>query len=712
MAADSIPPPLSQGVGYGVVLGFGLAFAALMFYITQLLFKFNKEDPSHFETYSTAGRKIGTGLTATAVFSSWAWSTALLSSSLVTFSYGIAGAWWFAAGCLVQISAFALLAIQSKLKTPHAHTVLEVVKVRYGTFAHWLYMFFCLANNLIAIANMLLGASATVSALTGMHIIASTFLLPVGVCLYTISGGLKATFLTDWMHSVALLIIVLFLTLKTITNTAIESPAHLWELIKAANVGNPISGNHNGSVLTMTSKGAVEFGILHTLGNFGLVVMDSSYWQKAYSADIAAAVPGYVLGGVLYFGLPWCLGTVMGLAGWSLQNNPIWPAYGRSLSSKELSDGLPLAYAALAVAGKGGAVAVVILIFMAVTSTTSAQLIAVSSIVSSDVYHTYINPKASDKSVIRVSRAACIGFAIFASAFSTMLFYVGISLTWTLYFLGLITCPAMVSLPLTILWKKQTWLAAVVSPVVGMAAGIATWLGTASKYGNGVLNVTTTGELLPCMWGTIVAAFVPAILSPLITWIRPDPIDFAWEKFSDIKLIQDDSSSSTVNLPQLNESNDGSASPHSPRDKNFDTEKNTNAITTLHGQAVGSPSKDRPFSEAEERYMRRQSRIAGWVGLFLFISVWVLWPFIMYAAKYDFSKPFFTGWVVVAIIWAFVALLIFTFLPLWEGRRLISRILIALVTGKGPQKDDPSVDEGQTSSPSDSSSSNAHFQQN
>lgn len=271
MAADSIPPPLSQGVGYGVVLGFGFAFAGVMFYIMRLLWRFNGENNAHFETYATAGRKVGTGLTATAVFSSWAWSTALLSSSLVTFSYGVGGAFWFGAGCLVQISAFALLAIQSKLMTPHAHTVLEVVKVRYGTAAHWLYMFFCLANNLIAIANMLLGASATVSALTGMHIIASTFLLPVGVCLYTISGGLKATFLTDWMHSVALLIIVLFLTLKTITNDAVQSPAHLWELVKQANVNNPIAGNYHGSALTMTSKGAVEFGILHTLGNFGLV---------------------------------------------------------------------------------------------------------------------------------------------------------------------------------------------------------------------------------------------------------------------------------------------------------------------------------------------------------------------------------------------------------------------------------------------------------
>lgn len=418
------------------------------------------------------------------------------------------------------------------------------------------------------------------------------------------------------------------------------------------------------------------------------LALDSSYWQKAYSADISAAVPGYVLGGVLYFGLPWCLGTVMGLAGWSLQTNPIWPAYGRELSSTELSDGLPLAYTALAVAGKGGAVAVVILIFMAVTSTTSAQLIAVSSIISSDVYHTYIRPNASDKQVIRVSRAACIGFAIFASAFSTMLYYIGISLTWTLYFLGLITCPAMVTLPLTVLWKKQTWWAATVSPVVGMVAGIATWLATASSYGGGVLNVTTTGELLPCLWGTIVAAFVPAILSPLITLAFPQPVDFAWERFNEIKLIQDDSSrsSSTDDLAQ---------------------EK----LATTHAQRVADAhaSKSVPYSDAERRFMNKQSAVAGWTGLALFIAVWVLWPFIMYAAKYEFSRPFFVGWVVVAVIWAFAALLIFTFLPLWQGKRLIVTIVRGVLTGKDDNAHDTVATTASSTTPIEQREPGASF---
>jgi hypothetical protein len=48
---------------------------------------------------------------------------------------------------------------------------------------------------------LIVGGSATVSALTGMHTIAAIYLLPVGVVAYTLVGGLKATILTDWVVS-------------------------------------------------------------------------------------------------------------------------------------------------------------------------------------------------------------------------------------------------------------------------------------------------------------------------------------------------------------------------------------------------------------------------------------------------------------------------------------------------------------------------------
>ena len=109
------------------------------------------------------------------------------------------------------------------------------------------------------------------------------------------------------------------------------------------------------------------------------------------------------------------------------------------MSSTEISNGLVLPYAAITIAGKGGAAATLLITFMAVTSTLSAQVIAVSSIISFDVYRTYINKRATDIDVIRWSHYGVVFFGIFSAAFSTLLHYVGVDLGWTLYMLGKIS---------------------------------------------------------------------------------------------------------------------------------------------------------------------------------------------------------------------------------------------------------------------------------
>ena len=61
---------------------------------------------------------------------------------------------------------------------------------------------FCFLTNIIVTAMLLLGGSAVVNALTGVNIYAASFLIPLGVIVYTLAGGLKATFLASYIHSV------------------------------------------------------------------------------------------------------------------------------------------------------------------------------------------------------------------------------------------------------------------------------------------------------------------------------------------------------------------------------------------------------------------------------------------------------------------------------------------------------------------------------
>jgi Na+/proline symporter len=67
---------LSQGVGYGVVLGVGFLFALGMMFTTWVLRRYNNELQTS-EVFSTAGRSVKSGLVAAAVVSSWTWAATL-----------------------------------------------------------------------------------------------------------------------------------------------------------------------------------------------------------------------------------------------------------------------------------------------------------------------------------------------------------------------------------------------------------------------------------------------------------------------------------------------------------------------------------------------------------------------------------------------------------------------------------------------------------
>ncbi|KAK9241998.1 hypothetical protein V1506DRAFT_124173 [Lipomyces tetrasporus] len=210
---DVLLAPLPQVAGYGVVVGVGLAFGGGMVLVTRFLRAFLREKSDNPEMFMVANRSIGTGLTASAVVSSWLWASALVWVPAQTYLYGIATPFWYATGGLIQIALMTVLSIHAKLKMPHGHTVLEMVRLRYGIVAHFVYMFLCLVTNLLSIASMILGAATVITSLTGMHIIASTFLLPLGVVVYTLAGGLKATFLADYVHTL-IVMIPLFLDYK------------------------------------------------------------------------------------------------------------------------------------------------------------------------------------------------------------------------------------------------------------------------------------------------------------------------------------------------------------------------------------------------------------------------------------------------------------------------------------------------------------------
>ncbi|EXJ87089.1 hypothetical protein A1O3_04047 [Capronia epimyces CBS 606.96] len=645
-----VPPPLSQGVGYGVVVGLGAAFAIGMVIATRSLKRTFGEDNKTTETYMVANRSVGTGLTASAVISSWTYSTALLGSPYLTYWHGIALPVWWANGQSTMICAFGWLAIEAKRKVPNAHTLLELIRARYGTLAHIIWIVLCLINNLLNFSSMLVGASAAVSALTGMDITAATYLLPLGVAIYTYFGGIRATFLTDYVHTFIIMVILVWFTIKVLALKEIGSIGALYDAVLPLSKAHPVAGNYHGSYLTMTSKEAIFFGIIHIVTNFGI----------GFSSEVAAAVPGYILGGNAYFAIPFAFGTIMGLGALALEQTPAFPTYPRRMTTEEVSSGLVLPYVSQAIAGKGGAAAVLLIVFMSCTSVSSAQLIAMSSIFSFDIYGTYINKKATNAQIIKWSHIGVVVSALLNSTLATAFHQGGVDLNWLLYFLGILICPGTFPTAFALVWKRQTRAAAVISPLIGMACGLAVWIGTAYAY-YGEATIASLGQTLPCLFGNITSSFVPLVITLAISYIWPDS-NFEWSDLLSIKRVEDDE----------------------------------------HGEVAAKASHfdaEAYFSPERVAFMKRMSRIAVFWGIATFAGQVALWPLPMYGARFVFSKKLFIAWVVVSLIWLWVALFIANFYPLLDGG--LKKIWLVL---KG-EKDASAVDETRSADISPSSDS-------
>ncbi|THW12977.1 sodium symporter family protein [Aureobasidium pullulans] len=611
----------ATGAGYGVVIGLGALFALAMIAVTAIMKK--RGNVENAEEFTVAKRSLGTGLTAAGVTSSWTWSTTLLSSVTVAYEYGIAGSFFYAACNSTQIMIFSNLAIESKRKAPNARTFLEIIRVRYGTIAHLSFMFFSLASNILVVSSILIGGAAAINSLTGMSVYASLWLLPMSVTAYTLRGGLRATILTDYVHTAIILIIIFVFWFKVYaTGDQIGSPAKMWDLLHEAAARNDYSApTKDGSYLTVRSLGALKFAILSILEYTGVVFLDNSFHQKGIAADPASAVPGYVLGGLSWYAMPFTLATTMGIAAVALENTPAFPTFPNRMSAAEVSAGLTLPYAAQTIAGKGGAGAVLVLMFMSCTSAISSQLIGVSTVLSYDIYKTYIKPKATDAQILQAGHYCVVGFAIFMAAFGSMLHGVKIDLGFIYNMTGIFTGSALPALIATFFSTRQGALAATASIWTGFFSAVITWLTLAKRF-SGTLTIASVGQTDPCLYGCVAGIGAAAVVTFVISIFHD--AKYTWDTLGAIRLTDETGKEKDV--------------------------------------AYTDPSYN------PER-LRKAAHIARGITIFLFLALFVIWPLSLYGTAYQFSKSFFTGWVVVSLLWAIFSFASVTVYPIIEERR-------------------------------------------
>jgi Na+/proline symporter len=391
----------------------------------------------------------------------------------------------------------------------------------------------------------------------------------------------------------------------------------MYEKLAAAASIHPVDGNAAGAYLTMASMGGLIFGIINIVGNFGTVFVDQAYWQRAIAARPKSTVKGFLLGGMCWFAIPFTLATTMGLTAVALQIQ---------LTPEQVQLGLTVPAAAATLMGEVGAIMVLVMLFMAVTSAGSAELVAVSSLITYDVYRTYKNPSATGKQLLRVSRATIIGFGLGMGGLAVALLAMGLSLGFVYLAMGVLIGSAVIPIALTITWKKTDKYAAVAGAIGGLVVALAAWVGTAitlPAYG-GQLSLASLGDNFSMLYGNVAGILVGGAITAIGSLIK---------------------------------------------NKNFDWAKINQKITLVEVSKVETQ---------DQETLQKAFKFSLKGGGLMTLALIVFWPLPLFFSGYVFDLPFYALWVGIAVVWVSVASFFIIGLPIIQARSGIKQI----VTGR------------------------------
>jgi Na+/proline symporter len=273
--------------------------------------------------------------------------------------------------------------------------------------------------------------------------------------------------------------------------------------------------------------------------------------------------------------------------------------------------------------GEIGAIMVLVMLFMAVTSAGSAELIAVSSLITYDVYRTYKNPAATGKQLLKVSRTVIVIFGLGMGVLAGILLGMGLSLGFVYLAMGILIGSAVIPIALTITWSKTTRAGAVAGALIGVMLSLLTWTSVAASEANGVVDISSLGGAFPMLYGNVVAILSSGLICVVVSLAQNKKYD--WKLLNtQMKIVEGDM-----------------------------TEEAKAAIAQ---------------AEQDEATLKKAYQFSLKGGGILTIICVVIWPLPLYFSGYVFDIGFYGLWVGIAMVWVSIASFCIIGIPIWEAR--------------------------------------------
>ena len=357
-----------------------IAYMAVMICIA-LFVSFRKVKTS--ADYHLAGRSLGPLMMAGTLA-----AAEIGGGSTIGVAAKAYGAWGIYAGWYVVCAGMGIFLVSFVapfLRRSMATTVPEILARRYGKPSHMISTFLSLCTLFVATAAQVKATSSIIETVSGGNFVTVTILVAVVVTFYTMLGGLVSVAFTDIVH-------IIFITVgMAIAMPIIVNGAGGWEhVMTLAEARNP------------TQLSFFKVGWKTIIGLILMYFMTFSTGQEAVQRYFAARdIKTARLGSLLCSLLMACYGFIPAIIG--------IVAFAK-LPGINPNQAMPMAamtFAPMLIAGL-----VMASVVAATMSSASGNLIASCTLFTKDIYQKYINPNATDRTILLLSKCVVVVMGI------------------------------------------------------------------------------------------------------------------------------------------------------------------------------------------------------------------------------------------------------------------------------------------------------------
>lgn len=178
-----------------------VGFFGVTFLITLTI----RERKENVDGFMVSSGSIGFGFSASSMTATWVWAASFYAAAEAGYIYGISGPIHYGLWGALMILCIYPFGKRFRTLAPHAHTLAEMVHARHGSSSQMMLAVSNIAGSLISLTANFTAAGALVYVLTPFSFGTGVVAVAIGVLLYTIWSGFRASVLTDYVQLVAMM---------------------------------------------------------------------------------------------------------------------------------------------------------------------------------------------------------------------------------------------------------------------------------------------------------------------------------------------------------------------------------------------------------------------------------------------------------------------------------------------------------------------------